>query len=113
MKDYKEIIGQNIRKYRKEKGMTQKDLAEAIGVKNTTVSMWEVGSNTMPIEVLAEICRVLGVSLADMARDEKEKAPAGDADARAIEFINLFSSLSDQQKDLTLAFLKALLQSGS
>lgn len=108
VKDYKKIISANIKKYRREKGMTQKELADALGVKNTTVSMWEVGSNLMPAEVLVEVCRVLGVSLNEIgADDEKEKTSAG-ADARLNEFISLFSDLPDEKKEIALSLLKAL-----
>lgn len=36
-------IGENIRRYRQEKGMTQESLAEAIGVSFQAVSRWETG----------------------------------------------------------------------
>ena len=36
-------IGQNIKKYRKEKGYTQRELADLIGVSVQSVSKWETG----------------------------------------------------------------------
>ncbi len=37
------ILGRNIRKARLKKGWTQKQLAEAIGVKHNSISDWENG----------------------------------------------------------------------
>lgn len=43
MKETKYEIGNRIRKYREECNMTQKQLAERIGVSNSRVSNWEQG----------------------------------------------------------------------
>ena len=39
------ILGRNIRKARLKKGWTQKQLAEAIGVKHNSISDWENGKS--------------------------------------------------------------------
>lgn len=55
-------IGKRIRKYRQELGMSQKQLAEQIGVSNGRVSNWEQGLNRPDADMLAEICQALEVS---------------------------------------------------
>ena len=55
-------IGNRIRKYRKEKGLNQKQLAELIHVSNGRISNWEQGINRPDADILAELCRVLDVS---------------------------------------------------
>lgn len=55
-------IGNRIRKYREEKGINQKQLAELIGVSNGRVSNWEQGINRPDADILAEICKALDVS---------------------------------------------------
>ena len=52
MKTVKEELANNIRKYRKERGLTQKELADLVGVKNSAVSNWESGQNSIEIELL-------------------------------------------------------------
>lgn len=59
-------IAKNLIYYRKQKGMTQKELAKKIGVGNTTVSGWETGASSIDIDTLYSVCLVLGVSLGDM-----------------------------------------------
>lgn len=74
-------IGNRIRKYRKEVGLTQEQLAEAIGVTKSRVSNWEQGINRPDADILAELCKALNVSpsilldvyLTDDELNEQEK----------------------------------------
>ena len=54
-------ISENIKKYRKMKGMTQKQLADAIGVSVQAISKWECGA-TPDITQIQPLCRALGAS---------------------------------------------------
>ena len=55
-------IGSRIRKYREENNLSQKQLAEKIGVSNSRVSTWEQGLNRPDADILAAICVALDVS---------------------------------------------------
>ena len=55
------IIGDNIKKYRKEKGMTQKELAEKIKVKHNSISDWERGICKPDADTVGVICWALDV----------------------------------------------------
>ena len=55
-------IGRRIRKYREENNLSQKQLAEKIGVSNSRVSNWEQGLNRPDADILAAICVALDVS---------------------------------------------------
>ena len=48
-------VGAFLRELRKEKNMTQEQLAEVFGITNRTVSRWETGSNMPDIGLLLEI----------------------------------------------------------
>lgn len=53
-------IGAFLKKLRKEKNLTQEQLAEQLNVSGRTVSRWETGSNMPDISILADvsgICR--------------------------------------------------------
>lgn len=66
-------ICKNIAKYRKEKKMTQDDLAERIGVSPQAVSKWENGVSCPDIAYLPEIAEVLGVDINALFREEEEE----------------------------------------
>lgn len=59
-------IGNRIRKYRKESGLTQERLAEKINVTKSRVSNWEQGINRPDADVIGNICRALNVSPSDL-----------------------------------------------
>lgn len=64
MKDEKDKyeIGKRIRKYRQERGISQKQLAKIIDVSNGRVSNWEQGLNRPDADMLAGLCEALRVS---------------------------------------------------
>lgn len=66
MATVKEEIAKNLLFYRKKSGLTQKELADKLGVKNTAVSNWESGYNSIDIETLFSACEIFGVTLNDM-----------------------------------------------
>lgn len=55
-------IGQVVRKYRKQKQMTQEELAEYLGVTSSAVNKWENGYSLPDITLLAPIARVFGIT---------------------------------------------------
>ena len=48
-------IGNFLKKLRKEKGITQEQLAEILNVSGRTVSRWETGNNMPDISILVDI----------------------------------------------------------
>lgn len=66
MGQVKDTVRNNIKIYRKLKKMTQKDLAEALEVTHSSVSSWELGKNAIDMDMLNRICRVLGITTAEV-----------------------------------------------
>ena len=56
-------IGNVIKKYRKELGYTQEEMAKRLGVTTPAVNKWENGNSNPDIELLAPIARLLHISL--------------------------------------------------
>lgn len=55
-------VGENIKIYRKEKNLTQGQLAELIGVSTQAVSKWETGAGMPDISQVVPLARVLEIS---------------------------------------------------
>lgn len=53
------LIGDNIKRLRKERKITKSELAKKLGVCKTTVSSWEIGRTEPNLEKTEEICAVL------------------------------------------------------
>lgn len=66
MTSIREEIAKNLLYYRKKKNLTQKGLAELLGVTSAAVSNWENGVNSVDIDTLYKACSVLGVTFNDM-----------------------------------------------
>ncbi len=56
-------VGKFITELRKEKGLTQEQLGEKIGVTNKTISRWETGTYLPPADALLAISELFGVSI--------------------------------------------------
>ncbi len=63
MEDYRKVIASNISELRKEKKMTQSELAEKLHYSDKAISRWERGDTMPSIEVLCELCELFGVDL--------------------------------------------------
>ncbi|GAA3653123.1 hypothetical protein GCM10022420_031600 [Streptomyces iranensis] len=57
---------------RRERGVTQRKLAAAIGRDFTSISMYENGRSTPPVDLLAAIADLLGAHMDDFVRTAAE-----------------------------------------
>ena len=60
------MIGHNLQKLRKQKGLTQEVLAEAVGVTRQTIAKWEAEESVPDLEMSGMLASVLNVSLDDL-----------------------------------------------
>ncbi len=65
-------IGSFLKELRKEKNLTQENLAEQLSVSNRTVSRWETGSNMPDIGMLIEIAEFYDVSIPEIINGERK-----------------------------------------
>ncbi len=65
-------IGEVIKKYRKNSGMTQEEMAKRLGVTAPAVNKWEKGNTLPDVALLAPIARLLGITTDELLsfRDE-------------------------------------------
>ena len=68
----KKTLGTIIAQLRKEKGMTQLELAEKMGVTDKAVSKWERDLSCPDINSLPTLAEILGVSVDDLMQIKKE-----------------------------------------
>ena len=65
-------IGKFLQELRKEKGLTQEDLAEQLNVARRTVSRWETGSNMPDLDILIELSDIYEVDLREILNGERK-----------------------------------------
>ncbi len=66
-----EKIGKYIAKCRKEKKMTQLELAEKLGVTDKSIGNWENGRNMPDLALFKPLCDELGITINDLLSGEK------------------------------------------
>lgn len=65
-----EKIGNFIAKMRKEKGMSQAELGERVGVTNKTVSRWENGNYLPDISIMQLLCQEFNIGINELLSGE-------------------------------------------
>lgn len=96
--------GQLIAKKRKEKNMTQAELAEKLGVSNKSISKWETGKCMPDYSVVEHLCSELGISASELLNGE-ENSMNDDSAMRIIERLQV---LEKQKMTLLGVVLLAL-----
>lgn len=64
-------IGGFLRQLRKEHGLTQEQLGEKVGATNKTISRWETGVYMPPVECLAMLSELYGVSINEIVAGKR------------------------------------------
>lgn len=63
-------IGKFISKCRKEKNLTQMQLAEKLGITDRAISKWETGKSLPDSSIMLELCEILGITVNDLLSGE-------------------------------------------
>lgn len=56
----------NLKLLREQTGLTQQGLAQALGVEQSTVSMWETGNSSPRADKLPELARILKCTIDEL-----------------------------------------------
>ena len=84
-----EKIGKFIAKCRKDKKMTQSELAEKLGVTDKSIGNWENGRNMPDLSLFKPLCDELNITINDLLSGEKI-----DKDKKSIAFNLLFNGIN-------------------
>jgi transcriptional regulator with XRE-family HTH domain len=107
-------VGKQVRQFRKDCGMTQEDLADAISLSTSFVGMIERGENIPSVYTLLKICNVLNVKLSVLF-DGNENVTAGTGlstfgvkDPLTKRITSIINKLNCSDKRLILEVLKRM-----
>ena len=101
-------IGKKIQKAREEKGMTQVDLAKAIGITQAALSNYELGKRRLYLHQIEQIALLLGRQLDFFISDDRSEtdpiSPGRDSD----QLLSRIKRLSDKDFSALTEFLNFL-----
>lgn len=101
-----EKIGKFILKCRKEKGLTQEQLGEKLGVTYKSVSKWENARSLPDPSLYKELCDILGISLTELFNGDYIKND--DLKDKADEI--LFEQIELNTKNIIVEILCGIMQ---
>lgn len=79
-------VGKLIYSLRKEKNMTQKQVADAMGISDKTISKWERGLGCPDVSLLSELSNVLGVNVEKILLGDLKPNEVDGGNMRRIKF---------------------------
>lgn len=96
------ITGKFISQKRKEKNLTQEQLAEKLGVSNKTVSKWETGKCMPDYSVVKNLCEELEITVAELldGEDAEEKSVRAYDDEQIMDLLRRTQELEKQKNVL-------------
>ena len=97
-----QIIGKFILQKRKEKNLTQEQLAEKLGVSNKTVSKWETGKCMPDYSVVQSLCEQLEITVTELMNGEEaeEKSVCTYDEEQIIDLLKRTQELEKQKSRL-------------
>ncbi len=111
MKNIREILAENIKRFRKEKAWTQTELGDRAGLALPTIQSYEYLNSSPTMENLEKLSRVLGKSVPEFFK-EYEKSPEKIAENESIsmfrELLTNLTALDDGELQGLLLTLRAL-----
>lgn len=98
--------GKFISKKRKEKNLTQEQLAEKLGVSNKTISKWETGKCMPDYGIVKSLCEELEITVAELIDGEEteEKSMRAYDDEQIMDLLRRTQEL-EKQKNLLYGIL--------
>lgn len=96
---------------RKEKGLTQKQLADEIGVSDKTISKWENGRGMPDTSIMPELCRVLGININELLSGEHLTTENynGKAEDNMVQLIKDSENEKKKEKDRVIGTITGLI----
>lgn len=88
-------IGRFLKELRKEKKLTQEQLAEQLNVSGRTISRWETGSNMPDISLLIDLAELYDVSIPELISGERK---SGKMDEESREVAEKMSDYAGEEK---------------
>jgi len=101
------LVGSRIRSLRKDRALTQADLAHRIGIQQSDLCRMENGEYKVSLETLFKILSIFEMNIADFFNEDT----GGAAREREFEFLREFQKLPPRVQDEVQSFIQFKLQS--
>lgn len=100
--------GKFIQEMRKRKNLTQRQLAEMLGISDKTISKWETGNGLPEVGLMPDLCTILEISVNELLAGQKLNKNQYFNKAEE-NMINLMSENNEAKKKLVLSIIVGII----
>ena len=109
----KETLGQRLARIRKERGLTQKDVAERTGLIQTLVSDYERGRLRLAADMIVRFAVALGITTDELLQPkERQAAPTRKISRKVLQRLERIESLPPYKQRALLTTIDSFLRVG-
>jgi transcriptional regulator with XRE-family HTH domain len=101
-------IGTRIRAVRRERGLTQDDLAEQVGVSRSAVAQWETGRTGQVTGNLSRIAAALGVAVEYLMVGDDKRAGGEARQGDELALLRLYRECEPEDRQMLLRTARRL-----
>ena len=92
-------VKENLVRIRKQRGLSQRDLANKLNITQRVIAYYENESNNIPLAKVEEIAEILEVSVAELLSLQTQKSSIEDIDVRLIKKLKAINTLPKRARD--------------
>lgn len=107
MTNLTKVVGERIRFLRKERGLSQEELAYRASLHNTYIGQLERGEKNATIESVAKVCAALEITLEKLFDDKETRSKVLSFELEKI--VRLLESRSKKDQNAVLMFIESLI----
>jgi len=109
--DIRRVVGARLRQARVEAGLTQQALADELGLSQVGYGGMERGRTLIGVDVLLEVCRVLGRSVTYFVGGGVVEM--GDVSEQTREVVARMENMSERERDAVLWYARFVQEQGA
>jgi transcriptional regulator with XRE-family HTH domain len=108
-----ETLGQRLTRLRKDRGFTQVELAEKVGITQVLISAYETDRCAFSVEMAVRFALVLGISLDELLHPRAKKLSGRKPSRRVLRRLELIERLPRRKQEALLTTIDAFLSSAT
>ncbi|MBB6480891.1 helix-turn-helix domain-containing protein [Spirochaeta isovalerica] len=106
----KNTFNNNMALFRKRKGLSQRELAQIVGISHRTIAYYEAETNSIPLDKLENIAEALGVLPGDLVNPVDEKVREKiELDLKLVKKLQQIKQLPDRDQRAISNHINALI----
>lgn len=110
MSEYAKLIGENIRALRRDRGLSQEQLALRADINASYMGQVERGEKNPTIDVLGKISQALQIPLEKIVQLDHSSSSLAESDGYADKIAHQINGLSLKEQEAVYKFVKQLVQ---